>query len=64
MSNEIKITEVEIIRVQPGDIVVFKAEEIISDRSRAEIMENLVKLFPGNQCIILDNNSDITMLRK
>lgn len=72
MSNREDIDELEplsvfeavgVAQLQPGDVILFKSPDRLSDATRARIVDLLDKLFAGHECLILEGGQDISVLR-
>lgn len=59
----ISVKEVEILRVQPGDIVVFKSPSHIDMYTGGKLKEIMHQIFPDNQSMILGSGDSIEILR-
>lgn len=62
--EDIKITAVEVIQVYPGDIVVYKTDEFLSNYAKVQIMKELISTFPNNKCVICDEGAALQVIRQ
>lgn len=63
--NALSIFEsVNVVSLQPGDVVLFRCPNRLNDNQRAETVEFLDEIFPDHESVILDNGQDIAVLRR
>ena len=53
----------EVATLKPGDVVLFRCHQGLSDEQRAKAAQVLDIVFPGHECMILDGGQDIAVLR-
>lgn len=53
-----------VVRLEPGDVVVFQANTRITMHDYDKILENMHDLFPNNKVAVLDNGTKLSVLRK
>lgn len=57
------VPDVQILRLRPGDTLVYRSLDRVSDEEYANIAARLKKCFPDNLAILLENGAEITVLR-
>jgi hypothetical protein len=55
-------SEISRVQIQPGDIVVVKTKEYVSEQGYANFERYLSKVFPGHQILILDNGTQMDIV--
>ena len=55
---------VAVVNIQPGDFIVLKSENEVSDELYTRLMETMKGIFPDNKCIVLDVGLDLGVLKK
>lgn len=53
----------KVIRLLPGDVVLFRCPQNLSDPVRERVAELLNELFPAHESIILDGGQDVAVIR-
>lgn len=54
---------VNVVSLQPGDVLLFRCANRLNDKQRAEAAEMLNEVFPEYETMILDAGQDIAVLR-
>ncbi len=54
---------VAVVRVQPGDVILFRSPDRLSGETRARIAKMMEAIFPANEIIVLEAEMDIAVLR-
>ena len=57
------VPDVQILRLRPGDTLVYRSLDRVSDEEYTDIAARLKKCFPDNLAILLENGAEITVLR-
>jgi hypothetical protein len=52
-----------VVSLQPGDVLLFRCHQGLSEKQRAEAAAVLDLVFAGHECMILDGGQDIAVLR-
>lgn len=52
-----------VVTVRPGDVVLFRCQQKLNDAQRQRATEVLNEVFPGHECMILEDGQDIAVLR-
>ena len=55
--------EIDIARVITGDVVVFKCNKKLTQEDKAFTCKQMMKLFPNNEVMVLDEGCDIWIER-
>lgn len=58
------LQEVRVLRVQPGDVVVFKNSGKLSMYDAHELHKRMKAFFPGNDILIVDSGGTVEVVRK
>jgi hypothetical protein len=53
-----------VLRLQPGDIVVLRVHRELSDRDHAAFMEHAKVLFPDHKVVVLTGDDELQVFRK
>lgn len=54
---------VEVVRVQPGDVIVYTHSERLFAEEVQQVADDLSQIFPNNRCIVVDPPADIKIVR-
>lgn len=54
---------VEVLRLDPGDVVVYRSREVLDPSTVEAIAEALRDLFPLNRVAVLDAGASLTPIR-
>jgi hypothetical protein len=57
------LEEATVLRLEPGDVIVYKAQRALTQDTQAWIQETLASTFPGHKVVILDDRGDLTVVR-
>jgi hypothetical protein len=60
---EIKMVDMSVLSLRPGDVVVLRCGGKISDNLYAILKETIKPHFPNNKVIILEQGMEISVLR-
>jgi hypothetical protein len=52
-----------VVRLRPGDVVLFRSPTRLSDGGRAQIVALLNEVFPAHESIVLEGGQDVAVLR-
>jgi len=52
-----------VVRVRPGDVLLFRCPERLTDARRAHATKVLNEVFPNHETMILDGGQDVAILR-
>lgn len=58
------LPKLEVVNVNPGDIILIKTEHILSMNQIEKIADQMKIIFPRNSCVILDNGLTIEVYRE
>lgn len=56
--------EVRILRLRPGDILVAKFDGQLSAQMAADAQRMMQRAAPGSECLIIDGNTELFVVRK
>ena len=59
-----EIKEVEVLRLLPGDVIIFKSPRQLKDAEAIALKERLEEAFPENRTLILDGGCDLSVMRE
>lgn len=54
---------IDLMRLRPGDVLIFRAPERMSDAARAHVADMLDEVFPDHESIILEGGQTMDVLR-
>lgn len=57
------VPDVKILRLLPGDTLVYRCEQRLDDDTYAEIKKHMTERFPGHLVVVLDCGATIEVLR-
>jgi chemotaxis response regulator CheB len=60
---DLPVERVEAVSVQPGDTIVIHASERITMETADRIKAACRKVWPNNQCVVLEPTLDLTVTR-
>jgi hypothetical protein len=60
---EIKMMDMQVLSLQPGDKVVLRYASCMRAEQYARIKQEMEKVVPGHQVLILENGMEIGVLR-
>ncbi len=52
-----------VVSLKPGDVLLFRCHQNLTDEARAKAAAVLDDVFAGHECMILDGGQDIAVLR-
>lgn len=52
-----------VVNLRPGDVLLFRCHQNLSDAQREKAAAVLDTVFAGHECMILDGGQDIAVLR-
>jgi hypothetical protein len=52
-----------LVSLRPGDVVLFRCQQILSAANYDHVIAMLNEVFPDHESVILDNGADIAVLR-
>lgn len=58
-----EISEVKVVKVDPGDVIVLRGSRRISKEQARALMEYAQPLWPDNQIAVLPGEVDISVVR-
>ena len=61
--ENVKLTEVLILSLKPGDVVIFKVDRHLSESVTAKLHEQIRSFIPKNKILILEPQFGIEVLR-
>lgn len=61
---EITLDSVAALRLEPGDVLVIRTKMPISNSAATLIREQLQHAFPGHKAIVIDNDSELSVMRQ
>lgn len=53
-----------VLRLQPGDIVVLRVRNELSEQQHADFMEHAKVLFPDHKVVVLTGDDELQVFRK
>lgn len=56
--------EVRVLRIQPGDVMIVRVHEDITDAEVAFLKEQMTKLFPGHKCMVFVEGMELSVARE
>lgn len=59
MADEFEITEVQRLRIEPGDKIVIRCQDRISSEAAMKLHEILKRAFPDHEVLILDSGATL-----
>ena len=59
-----ELPEVRILRLQPGDVLVFSCEKFMDDAEVDRIRQQTAARFPGHEAIVLDGGLTLDIARR
>lgn len=63
MDEEVNLAHAQVVRLQPGDVVVLRAPMVLTQTQRANLAHMLRSRFPDNQVIVMDAAVDLCIVR-
>lgn len=57
------VASVQVARMQPQDVVVFRAKGRLSQDAVARIGRDMAVAFPGQKCVVLDEDASLEIVR-
>lgn len=60
---DIELEHVRLLRPQPGDIIVYRTDKMLSHDHAVNVHRSLVDLFPGHRCGIIDAGAELVIVR-
>ena len=61
--NPLSVFESAVVRVRPGDVILFRCPQALSPAARERATGVLNAVFPDHETMILDGGQDIAVLR-
>lgn len=61
---DLELKEVDILRLQPGDMLVIRAPMRLSDYAKKRIGEAIRKEFPEHKVLVLEEGLSLEVLRE
>lgn len=56
--------ETRLLRIQPGDVIIVRHPNRLSETSMRSIRETIRSVFPENQCLVLADGLSIDIIRE
>lgn len=63
-SEPIMLKSMSVLRLEPGDALVFKLDRIVSRDTTDHIQEVVSSIWPGTRALILEAGMDIGVVRR
>jgi hypothetical protein len=60
---KLRLDEATVLRLEPGDIIVYKAQRAMTQHMLEHARETLAATFPGYRVLVLDEGSDLSVAR-
>jgi hypothetical protein len=55
--------EISLVRLQPGDVIVYRTDEVLDERQREAAIVYLQREFPGHRVLVVDAGGELQILR-
>ena len=63
-AHPVDFESVQLLRLQPGDIVVLRVPRDLSEQDFAGFSDRVKATFPDHQLVLLDDTADLQVFRK
>jgi hypothetical protein len=60
---DVELPEARILRLQEGDVLLFQAQQRLSDDEAATMIERIEATFPGHRALVVENGVELTVAR-
>lgn len=58
------VGEISSLRLEPGDVLIFRTPDVLSDAQCRRLDESLRRVFPEHKVLLLEDGASIEVARK
>lgn len=62
--SERELPHVQVVRLRPGDVLVFHVENPLTDQEFEDIAASAKKLFPHNEAMVIEAGTRLAVVRR